>query len=188
MCRANLLPTALSWDEVVAALDQRFGPQEEGTWTELVEIDGEDIVRSFLRGENETLVIETNSVERLERLYVVLREIGIDVEIIEDERLELEEAACRSRRPDAVTPGPSAPPSADMLNMVSDYMRKRENAWLDEKIPALGGLTPRQAADDPTRREDLIALLNEFKHSEQRNVDGGAAFDADSLKRQLNLD
>jgi hypothetical protein len=28
---------------------------------------------------------------------------------------------------------------------------------------ALGGLTPRQALDDPTRREDLLALLREMR-------------------------
>jgi SEC-C motif len=34
-----------------------------------------------------------------------------------------------------------------------------EQRWMEEQIPALGGLTPRQAADDPTRRADLIKLL-----------------------------
>ncbi|WP_328993247.1 hypothetical protein OG394_02950 [Kribbella sp. NBC_01245] len=33
---------------------------------------------------------------------------------------------------------------------------------LDESIPALAGATPRQAAGDPTRRDDLIKLLDSF--------------------------
>ncbi|CAN5607187.1 hypothetical protein BH09ACT7_BH09ACT7_60480 [soil metagenome] len=41
-------------------------------------------------------------------------------------------------------------------------MRKYEQAWLDEPIPALAGHTPRQCANDPTRRDDLIRLLDSF--------------------------
>ena len=31
------------------------------------------------------------------------------------------------------------------------------------ELPALAGLTPRQAAGDPTRREDLLRLLRSFE-------------------------
>lgn len=41
-------------------------------------------------------------------------------------------------------------------------MADAEDRWCDERVPALGGLTPRQAADDPTRRADLLALLAEL--------------------------
>jgi hypothetical protein len=37
-----------------------------------------------------------------------------------------------------------------------------ETAWLDEAIPALAGHTPRECANDPTRRPDLIRLLDSF--------------------------
>jgi hypothetical protein len=30
------------------------------------------------------------------------------------------------------------------------------------ELPALAGLTPRLAADDPTRREELVRLLDSF--------------------------
>ena len=42
------------------------------------------------------------------------------------------------------------------------YMRDYEQKWLDLSVPALRGLTPRQAAEDPTRREDLVRLLSSF--------------------------
>lgn len=45
--------------------------------------------------------------------------------------------------------------------MLAEYVRKYETAWLDESIPALGGgHTPRECANDPTRRDDLIRLLD----------------------------
>ncbi|MCW2664312.1 MAG: hypothetical protein JWP83_5464 [Mycobacterium sp.] len=45
---------------------------------------------------------------------------------------------------------------------LDELVRKHEAAWLDEPIPALAGHTPRQCADDPTRRIDLIRLLDSF--------------------------
>jgi hypothetical protein len=46
--------------------------------------------------------------------------------------------------------------------MLDEFIREYEAKWLDEHIPALDGHTPRQAADDPTRRGDLIKLLDSF--------------------------
>ncbi len=43
-----------------------------------------------------------------------------------------------------------------------EFIRDYEIKWLDEPIPALDGHSPRQAADDPTRRGDLIKLLDSF--------------------------
>jgi len=37
--------------------------------------------------------------------------------------------------------------------------------WLDEKIPLLGGKTPREAAKDPKLRQQLILLLNEMENT-----------------------
>jgi hypothetical protein len=64
--------------------------------------------------------------------------------------------------------------------------REKEDAWLDESIPALGGFTPRQAAADPTRREDLVALLNEFdRHGTVPSQ--VVTFDVSRLRQQLGL-
>ena len=40
--------------------------------------------------------------------------------------------------------------------------------WVDEAIPALGGATPRQALDDPTRRDDLFRLLDRMEEMDAR--------------------
>ena len=46
--------------------------------------------------------------------------------------------------------------------MLDEFIRDYEARWLDEPIPGLDGHTPRRAADDPTRRADLIKLLDSF--------------------------
>jgi len=45
---------------------------------------------------------------------------------------------------------------------LDEFIREYETKWVDEPIPALKGHTPRQAADDPTRRGDLIRLIDSF--------------------------
>jgi Protein of unknown function (DUF2384) len=59
-----------------------------------------------------------------------------------------------------------------------------EARWLDEPIPALDGHTPRQAADDPTRRTDLIKLLDTFP----AGAAAEGSMDADRLRAALGLD
>jgi hypothetical protein len=50
----------------------------------------------------------------------------------------------------------------DLAPVLDQLALQYEQCWLDEPIPALTGHTPRQAAADPTRRPDLIRLLDTF--------------------------
>jgi len=47
---------------------------------------------------------------------------------------------------------------AALEEMILDHERR----WLDDSIPALGGRTPREAAEDPFGREELEQLLATF--------------------------
>ncbi|MDE3009119.1 MAG: SEC-C domain-containing protein [Acidobacteriota bacterium] len=184
LCRAVLAPVTTSWERLSEELDRVFRKSEDGQWTEFVEIDGTSMVRVFLRREDDVLVIQTNSVERFERVLKVLREDVGEFEVLDEERTELSSLgdvdAARTQTSsmnDEVAP--------EVLGAIRKLMREKEDAWLDESIPALRGLTPRQAAADPTRREDLIALLNEF---DRRGASFPAmTFDVARLRRQLGL-
>jgi hypothetical protein len=79
--------------------------------------------------------------------------------------------------------GAGVPPGAE--EPLAAFMRQQEERWVDEPVPALSGLSPRQAAADPTRREDLLALLHEFdRHTPPP---GAATFDTARLRRLLGL-
>ncbi len=43
--------------------------------------------------------------------------------------------------------------------VLREYQRQYEEAWIDMPILALDGMTPRDAMDDPTRREDVERVL-----------------------------
>jgi hypothetical protein len=69
---------------------------------------------------------------------------------------------------------------------VEQFIAGYEERWVDDAVPALGGLTPRQALDDPTRREDLFALLREMRGHE---LPGGAVrMSADRVERLLGIE
>jgi hypothetical protein len=78
-----------------------------------------------------------------------------------------------------------------------ELSRQAQARWLDEHVPALGGLTPREAAVDPTRREQLERLLAEFDRAAERmrgsvgepdGVRGGPiTYDTAALRRELGL-
>ena len=61
-------------------------------------------------------------------------------------------------------PAPFLDPAANpaIATALDEMARTYEAAWLDEPIPALAGHTPRECANDPTRRPDLIRLLDSF--------------------------
>jgi hypothetical protein len=187
LCHAVLAPVTTSWEDLSDTLDRLFGASDDGKWTEFVEINGANVVRCFLRRELETLVVETNSVERFDRILKVLRQKIGDLETIEEMRTDLSSTADLATRADQnmeISTDEKLP--AEILQAVRDLIREREDAWLDESIPALGGFTPRQAAADPTRREDLAALLNEFdRHGAVPSP--AVTFDVSRLRQQLNL-
>jgi hypothetical protein len=85
--------------------------------------------------------------------------------------------------------------SAVIARLNAELSRQFQARWLDENVPALDGLTPRQAAIDPTRREQLERLLAEFDAQNERlergdvegTTGGPIALDTAALRRELRL-
>lgn len=87
--------------------------------------------------------------------------------------------------------------SAVLARLNAELSRQAQARWLDEEVPALGGLTPRQAAADPTRREQVERLLDEFDRQDQRlrdiaqgsdgEISGPITYDTAALRRELGL-
>jgi hypothetical protein len=55
-----------------------------------------------------------------------------------------------------------------MLAAVRAFREQHMRDWLDDALPALGGLTPREAATTARGRRQLAVLLKEFEQSEDR--------------------
>ncbi|AMV70932.1 hypothetical protein JCM30471_27510 [Desulfuromonas carbonis] len=85
-------------------------------------------------------------------------------------------------------PQPQIPPEA-MTAMVHDYLRKFYANWTEEKIPALGDKTPRQAIRSAKGRQAVIELLKSYELQEARRVrdQRGEPFDFGFLWERLGL-
>ncbi|MDQ1250155.1 MAG: hypothetical protein QG597_4534, partial [Actinomycetota bacterium] len=114
-------------------------------------------------------------------------EFADDVDLLDDDPFGDDAGGFTSEDIDRPAPGLSMSPedalahpevAAAVATMIAGY----EKRWLDESIPALSGLTPRQAAADPTRRDDLIRLLDTFPATGSPHQ-----MDGDRLRAALGL-
>jgi len=81
---------------------------------------------------------------------------------------------------------PRRVPAADELEIIREYKRRHYEAWLDDRIPALGGKTPRAAVRAAKSRALLEALLADMEQSESR-LPEAERFDVGWIREQLGL-
>jgi hypothetical protein len=73
--------------------------------------------------------------------------------------------------------------------LVLEHYARHYRAWVDEKIPALDGHTPREAAKDAALRPKLISLVEGLEGTYQRALQSGApAYDPSWMWDELGLD
>jgi hypothetical protein len=76
------------------------------------------------------------------------------------------------------------PDGPELAAALTEFIRAQEQAWLDAPIPALSGATPREAAADPTRRPDLVRLLDSY---DTPTAAGVVSMDPARLRSALGL-
>ncbi|HEX4219271.1 MAG TPA: DUF1841 family protein [Acidimicrobiales bacterium] len=162
---------------------------DAGAWEEWVEVDGRRWLRSSVDLDGDVLTLSANSEERFERLRDLVGTAVPGLDLIDEERLPAAEAmrdSASGPRTSSPAPGVGDDMPPEMAEALAALVREQEDRWVDEPVPALAGLTPRQAADDPTRREDLVALLHEFDR--RTPAAGFVSFDPDRLRARLGLE
>ncbi len=142
-------------------------PDATPAWCEHVITHGLERIRANLELQGDELHVHANSEARLERVLATISKLDPSATVLHETRDPAGDlAAIRSlaahsaAAPAATILGPAADPA--IAAALRDMARHYEKAWLDEPIPALAGHTPRDCAHDPTRRPDLIRLLDSF--------------------------
>jgi hypothetical protein len=133
-----------------------------------------------------TLKLETNSRERADRLRSLVEErLGPLVTFRVREHMDpVAQLSGREGRP----VHPAEPPPAEVLEVMRRLQTEHYRRWLDESIPALGGLTPREAARRKgAPRRELDVLLAEMEHGEAGRPEAGRV-DVAGLRRELGLE
>jgi hypothetical protein len=174
---------------IEAALDgtyDRVDGEEPPRWFEHVTTQGMVRIRATLVLVGDALRVEANSEERMDRVLATLARLDPAMNVLDDSRRPMRdarEAAELAKQLPAASAGALDPDGPELAAFLDGFVRDYETKWLDEPIPALDGHTPRQAADDPTRRGDLIKLLDTFPAGEA----GRGGMDADRLRAALGL-
>ncbi|GAA4811541.1 SEC-C metal-binding domain-containing protein [Tomitella cavernea] len=147
---------------VARKLSRRYGKRDGDEWTWL---DGTRVLGTIAQIPAEddelALTVDAMSEERYEAMTEHLLSIAPGAELVDESRSSAAELMDRAESDGAAAlPAPELDPAA--AEALEEFVRDYERKWADESIPALQGRTPREAAEDPTTRDDVIRLLDSF--------------------------
>jgi hypothetical protein len=165
ICELTVDPGVEGTDEVAAGLDVCFGAdarKPDGSmwdWTVTAPqgTEGERLVAGQISWEDGVLECSTNSEERADELVAMLLSVFPNLAVEDDVRTPIDEVPVPDGDGSPLLSPADAPPEVQAA--MREHIRAYEESWVDEPIPALEGMTPRQAVQDPTRREDVERLL-----------------------------
>jgi hypothetical protein len=136
--------------------------------------------------ENE-LRIETNSTRRANALRKPIEKACRGL-ITDHRRTQTDAAELFASARDTETPlAVPKPMDAEIQAVVRYEKANHYENWLDASIPALGGKTPRQAAQSINGREALNALLKTIENREAREPEA-TRYDVNILRRVLRME
>lgn len=130
------------------------------------------------------LVVESNSAKRADDLRMRIEGAG---HRLLSHRIREHTDPLSQRAPQPTRPAHASPiPTAEAEQILREYKARHYQRWIDEPLPALGGLTPRQASRQKGWRGQLDALLKDIEHAEHR-LPGGPQVDLRGVRVELGL-
>lgn len=131
------------------------------------------------------LCLETNSTRRADQLrqllsthlgglirYRLREEMGSAEMFLEDAKSQRDE--------------PNTIVDPEAVTLARDFRNQYMTRWLDESIPVLGGLTPREAIRTRRGKREVDILLRDFEHHEA-NLPEDQRIDINALRAELGL-
>ncbi|OQA15800.1 MAG: hypothetical protein BWY64_02759 [bacterium ADurb.Bin363] len=147
------------------------------------------------------LVLETNSLERLERWKKIIKAVPIEFEKTDytyPEEMQKKFLKSAGKNRAGASPGKkekSDIPEEALKEFALKWWEDYYNDWVNTKIPLLGNITPLEAMKTAQGRKNVEALLEDYENSYLHDIKrgtGGAGnmqkyFDPDELRRRLKL-
>jgi hypothetical protein len=133
-----------------------------------------------------TLEVEAMSQQRLDDCHRRLEDLlGNHIRLVETQVKSAEQALRESKpRPELREP-PTPPP--EFIAEIEEQMLRR---WIDDSIPALGGLTPREAVKTAGGRQQVLELLDYIEQRQKGVPRAPGMFQPDyrKVKKMLGLE
>lgn len=158
------------WEELVAALARQpdvEGDRENG-WGWLEEVEGQAFRRSKLAlnpGKANRLEVFARTLRRAEEGSVWLRQVAGQTLTYRTREIADPIATLQQRPPGGEKPAPPA-----TIPLPPEIHREVYRRWPEQPIPALGGLTPREAIRTRAGRLQVVELLKEYEQLEERSA------------------
>jgi hypothetical protein len=133
-----------------------------------------------------TLKVEAMSHQRLDDCCQLLeRLLGDRIRLVEIEEEGLDDVF-RESEPSSESEEPLILPP----ELIAELEEKMLRQWIDDSIPALGGMTPREAVKTPEGREQVLELLEYIAGRQQMTpkTPGMFAPDYRKVKKMLGLE
>lgn len=133
-----------------------------------------------------TLEVEAMSQQRLDDCRLRLeRLLGDRIRLISTQAESVDQAL-RKSKPRVKPEEPFTPPP----EIIAEIEEKMLRQWIDDSIPALGGLTPREAVKTPEGRQRVLELIDEAGHMQKmiKKTPGAFAPDYRKVKKMLGLE
>ncbi|MCX6131230.1 MAG: SEC-C metal-binding domain-containing protein [Proteobacteria bacterium] len=154
---------------------------------------GSNTVLGRIRIIGKKLKIEVNSDKRAKAIKKKIETaLGVHVKFVTTVIESVEGNI--GRAPNQVRPDPSPIPLGQLPPEALEAVKKMANdhwtKWLDDKIPALNGMTPKHAAKTKEGRELLEALLNSYENRSGHDTNSATNLfrpDIQDLRKKLGL-
>ena len=170
----------------MVALGRTLRADDDGRFVQTVTRRGEDWIRGSITIDGDRATIEANSTKRAARLERSLRKAAPGATLIRREARDIDEAIAEARDGPGGSEALDPAEHPEVARALDAFVRRLEVGWVDEPIPALGGLTPRQALADDAARPELEAILDDMAW-EQRRAGGPALMDPDRVRALLGM-
>ena len=168
------------------ALERKLRAESPGRYVEYVNRKGQTWIRGSINLDGDRATIETNSAKRAARLERTLLSAAPGATLLRRDEQTMADASEKARA-EGTLRAPLDPESDPAVAAaMEEFIRGYEERWVNEPVPALGGLTPRKAAADPKARPALEALLDDMAW-QQRQSGGHGLMDPARLRRLLAL-
>ncbi len=154
----------------------------------------ENTVHGKIRIHGRSLEAEANSEERARKLRrEIEKRLGRDGAIYQgtevkksEEVLDMLQREGPSRMKSSRRIEKEIEEDPESQKAARDFMQKEYDAWVDKKLPVLGGRTPKQAVKDPDGREIVESMLLQFERTLQDKPESVRP-DLSGIRKRLNL-
>ena len=169
--------------------------QDGDTLVAFEERDGQQWLRGRVEVADDHLTVSTTSASRAAWFAELIDRLLPDAQLVDEERLPAADALAQADAGehddehagaldlDALEPEERR----QVEEQLEQFMRQHEDSWVDTPLPALGGATPRAAVDDPTRRDDLLRLLDDMERDADAWSGPGRGMDVARVRELLGL-